>query len=327
MKRSRPLEITAVAALDVTLPRVTTEAWRAQVRARPLPYPIGSGQGSELAVQAGLRPMMRELLAHRDIPAAQRRLEAAGLVCEVAPIVYGTTRDGWLKQAPAPDGSEDRSPVFVGRDRRALLDAVEAEQSRTEEGARRLGQLLGYPPCCVEHFSGVSRERRGPELWASALARTHGRPSPRLDVLDLAVFTWLPWYPCSYDCAPSLAFADALVPLVASRHPAFVERIERAHASHRLVLAPEVQLALDGHAQGGEIHGITRWWPAPRDRDPRAPIVAHDAELLARALTWLEGARTVAVRGGQIVVDGVPRSLPGLRAPLPLLVPFGSHAA
>lgn len=329
MKRKHPIQVTASEALERALPplpEATRAGMLARVAERAIRYPIGSGQGNELALRAGLRPMMRELIHVAELPGAIARAEAAGFVCEISPLVFGSTHDGWLKRPPAPDGTEDRRPLYVGRDREALRAAIACEVAKTDEGARELGRLLGYPPCCVEAFVGVSRERRAHELWASAWARTTGRPAPRLDVLDLAIFAFVPWYPCAFDCAPSLRFADALAALVHRLQPELAAAVDRAHARHRLVLAPEVQLSLDGTWAAGRVVGITSVRATACDRDPRARFRPEEHTLVARALAWLGEARTVAVEGRHVIVDGVPHDL-GVPAPLPLLVPFGRWSA
>jgi hypothetical protein len=326
MKRKRPLDRTASAWLTDVLPTpdpAVAARLEPLVRERPVAYPLGSGQGSELALRAGLRPMMRELIHVGALEASIARVERAGLVCEVSPLVLGATHDGWLKRAPTPDGSEDRRPLYVGRDRAALRAAIDAELARTDDGTRALGALLGYPRCCVEAFVGVSRERRAQELWAAAWARTEGRPAPRLDVLDLSVFSLVPWYPCTFVCAASVVFADAMAALIERVDAAFLAAVDRAHATHRLVLAPEVQLSLDGRWDGRGVRDITTWLPAARMRDPRAPLPDDEVALTVRALAWLDGAREVRVDGRALVVDGTAHEL-GLPGPLPLLVPFGA---
>jgi hypothetical protein len=325
MKRSQAIQVTASEALEralPALPEAVRETMLARTEERTIRYPIGSGQGNELALRAGLRPMMRELIHLEELPAAIARAEAAGFVCELSPLVFGSTHDGWLKRPPAPGRGEDRSPLYVGRDRGALRAAIASELAKTDEGARELGRLLGYPPCCVEAFVGVSRERRAHELWASAWARTTGRPAPRLDVLDLAIFAFVPWYPCAFDCPPSQRFAGALGALVSRLHSDFAAAVDRAHAQHRLVLAPEVQLSIDGAWETDRVVDVTSVRATACDRDPRARFAPEERALVARALAWLSGARTLAVEGRRVVVDGVAHDL-GLPAPLPLLVPFG----
>ncbi len=292
----------------------------AEVAVRWHHYPFGSGQGDEIALRAGLRPMLRELLPVARIESAIARYARVGLACDVASIAYGPTADGWLRAAPPAGSDGARAALFVGRDRGALRDATAAEVSGTDEANVALGRLLGYPRCCVTAFVETSRQRRTPELHAAALARTTGRARGRLNVLDLAVFHFLPWSPCSFECPSSMRFADALARVLARVHPTFVASIDRALSRPRLMLAHEVQLSIDGVWDGRELR-VTRIDPTARDRHPDARLDPNASDVVARALHWLSGATTISVTDGRLVVDGVPPALE-LPPPLPVLVPF-----
>lgn len=306
------------------IPDTERSALEARVRTRWHDYPFGSGQGDEIAFRAGLRPMLRELLPMARIESAIARYERVGLACEVASFVYGRTSDGWLRDHEPVSSPDARTALFVGRDRAALREAAVAEVTRTDEANVALGRLLGYPRCCVTAFVETSRQRRTPDLHAAALARTKGRPRARLNVLDLAVFHFLPWSPCSFECEHSLRYADALARVLAKVHPTFVASIDRALARPRLVLSSEVQLSIDGVWDGERLR-VSRIDPTSADRHPRAPLDSVEGDVVARAIYWLRGATTIAVEAraeGVLIVDGAARSIE-LPSPLPILVPFG----
>ncbi len=313
----------AIDVLDAHLvPREASAAHLAQVRRRTIVYPLGRGRGASIALDAGLKPMLRELIAVPELDRTRARFEAAGWLVEISPIVFGPTHDGWLGRPESRTGTTrsadlDRRPVFVGRDRALLLRAIECERAHTLDGARELGALLGYPPCCVDAFVGHIEDRRAVRLWASAAARTPPESfAARLNVLDPSTFTYVSWFPCRFDCAPSIALADALADRIARDHGDFVRAIDHALGAPRLVLAPEVQLRLDPDASARPRVASTR-----THADPRAPEAREDS-IAARALESLEGAKTIDVRGTALVIDGMPAPIP-FDAPLPLLLPFG----
>jgi hypothetical protein len=169
--------------LDALLPPLRADSpWRDHVRERPRDYPLGCGRGASLAFEAALKPMLRELLEESSIESARARFEHAGFVTELSPLAFGPTRDGWLgtfesRAEAAGDRSRVRRPLYVGRVRSTLREAIDAEVARTADGARTLGRLLGYPRCCVEAFV-VAPDRRASRLWAAAAAR---KRSPRSD--------------------------------------------------------------------------------------------------------------------------------------------------
>ncbi|MBX7193672.1 MAG: hypothetical protein K1X94_16565 [Sandaracinaceae bacterium] len=326
-----PTAQTALEILEAELPPAPSPRWQSMCGRREIAYPIGCGRGASIALEAGLKPLLRELIAVPELALARARFEAQGFVVEVAPITFGPTLDGWLGRPESREGTPrapelERQPLFVARDRATARAGVEAELTRSTEGTRALGQLLGYPPCCVEAFASVLSDRRAHVLWAAAAARTTGAFRARLAALDHATFSYVSWFPCRFDCAPSLAYADALAARVARAHPDFVHAIDHALARPRLVLSPEVQLLAEGRVadepEGRGVRALRGLASAACVRDPRVPIDPRLEQITARALSWLDGARELAVIHGTLHVDRVPRPL-ALDAPLPLLLPFG----
>jgi hypothetical protein len=323
-----PLPHATLPALFEALPPVDEASMAralGEVAARPIRYPLGSGQADELALRAGLRPLMRELLRPGDLAVAQARYARAGLASEVAERRYAITRDGWdhADRPPADDDPDARRALFVGRDRGRLEAAIAADLAKTDEADRELGRLLGYPRCCVDAFVDSSSQRKNPEVLRAALARTLGRAAARLNIADLAVFHFVSWYPCAYDCAWSLRYADAVAGLVARLSPGpdgFASRIDAALARHRLVLADDVQLSIDGERAGGALT-LREVSPTARDRHPDASLEPLPARVVARALVALRGARALAIEGSTLVLDGRAWPLPEA----PVLLPFGER--
>ncbi|MSP60601.1 MAG: hypothetical protein EXR72_09730 [Myxococcales bacterium] len=298
---------------------------RSRVAERAIDYPFGSGQAEEIALFGGWKPLYRQLLDPGDLPRARARCTAHGLSA--------------VEEAPHAHGHAGRTALFVGRDPDLLRAAADCERSDDAVG---LGSLLGYPACCVAAFAATPVGIRvNPVLHARALAATAGPPAPRLNVIDLAVFHYLPWLPCSFACAPSLAFADRVAARIAEHHGAsageapadrppiactagcehqrFVDRIDAALAAHRLLLFEEVQLSLTGRFDGRRVH-IERAWPTARDRHPRALLAPAAREAVARLLVAVESASTVTVDGEALLLDDRPL----LHAPHALLLPFGA---
>ncbi|MEZ4399491.1 MAG: hypothetical protein R3B06_05710 [Kofleriaceae bacterium] len=192
-----------------------------------------------MALVSGVKPALRLLRA--DVRA---RAEAAA-----------AARRGFA--SAVVDLGDGRAIAYVGRTR-ALVDELVAAEAEvlpgTERGApaahRRLGLALGFPACCVEAF--VERLARGVErlptgqaahedyVAASAALRASRRVDARANV-----FTrdwrpgWLSHYPCRFDCASSLAYADSL-------RAAFADHAPAAAAAHAWWLGEPVALHRDG---------------------------------------------------------------------------------
>jgi hypothetical protein len=257
-------------------------------------YPLGSGEGEEIALGAGLKPMIRQLLAAGDLDRTRARFEALGFVTAIAPRMYGPTHEGWddTPDVAAIDPKTSRRALFVARDRSAIEEGIEADLAKTDEGDRALGRLLGYPRCCVDAFLEGGKQRKNADVIASTVRATNATEAgfaPRLNVLDLAIFHWISWSPCTFGCAWSMRYADALVDVVGKRHPAFVRAIDAALSAHRLYVDDDVQLSIRGAFDGTTLT-IDEVWPTARDRHPRATLADGAREttelLLRRVRAW-----------------------------------------
>lgn len=299
-------------ALDFVDPARVARA-RVEADARPIPYALGSGEADEVALYAAIKPLLRQVLPASAVAHARARFEALGLVVAEAehrvalPSTLGTV-------------------LFVGRDAGRVAEAVRCEGAPDHD--RELGRLLGYPRCCVEAYLEVPPPRRNVDVLARARGASR-RFAPRLNVLDLAVFHYVSWLPCSFSCALSATFADAVAHHIAQRHGQFLARgravrstcppgcrherfvaaIDAALATDRLLVTEEVQVSM----RGG------RASPTARDRDPNAAL-SHDArEAVARLVAAIEERGTVSLVDGVLHVGGEAV----LRAPDALFVPFG----
>lgn len=319
-----PAPHAGLAEMVAALPAVGAEALaraRCDAEARPIAYPLGSGQGDEIGLRAGLRPMMRQLLPEPQLERERARFERLGLRTRVAPRRYARTRDGW-DHADDPGEDGGRLALFVGRDDARLEAAIACDLEKTPDADRELGRLLGYPRCCVDAFVAAPPPRRNVAIERAALARTEGPARARLNGADLGVFHFVGWYPCSYACALSLAYADALAERVARLDAPFVAAIDRALAAHRLLLTDDVQVSFVGRRDGRAIT-VEDAWPTARDRHPHAGLEPLPLEAAARATAAIRAARTLLVDDDALHLDGRAIRLPSP----PLLLPFGDPAA
>ncbi|AKF03223.1 DUF483 domain-containing protein [Sandaracinus amylolyticus] len=269
--------------------------------ARPISYVLGSGEADEVALHAGIKPLVRQVVPDDAAAPTRARFEALGLAVREAlhRVDTATTRGRVL---------------FVARDpRRAeAAAAIEAEPEHDVE----LGKLLGYPRCCVEAYLAAPPPRENLDVLARA---AHGVGHARLNVLDLAVFHYVSWIPCSLTCSLSLAYADAVATHIAKRHgqlvgravtrcppgcrhEVFVREIDRALSAHRIVLFEDVQLSVRGAVERDVVR-VDALWPTARDRHPDAMLDDAALEAVARVMVALEGARTLAVHDGTLFAD------------------------
>lgn len=324
--------MTALATTPAEIARALPEGDPARLRAasiavdeRPIAYALGSGESDEVALHAGIKPLIRQVIPPEQVSSTRARFEALGLCVAEA--------EHRLSQA-----STAGRVLFVGRDPARVRAAVGCELAPDHDLA--LGQLLGYPRCCVEAYLEIPPPRRNAAVHRRTSAATRGTFAARLNTLDLAVFHYVSWLPCSFSCSLSLSFADAVARHIAERHgqilggrrsralpscPAgcrhqrFVAAIDEALSAHRLMLHEEVQVSIRGRFDGERVF-VERAWPTARDRHPDSTSVSGPArDAVVKITAIVSAAQWVSLQDGWVFIDGrrVLRVIDGL------LLPFG----
>ncbi len=273
-----------------------------EVRARAVRYPLGSGQAEELALFAGLKPALRQLLRREDARRQAEVFRARGLAADVYEIPAGLLQGdegGWVL-------------LLVAATQTTLVRMAQAERARD---CARLGALLGFPRCCVDAFVSCPAPRDEQTLAARAARRTAGVGSPLLDALHFGVFHYVSWTPCHFRCRASLAYAEEVDTLLAP-HRSFLDELHPALARHRLLLSPAVQLSLEATPCVGG-WAIAKVDPTLRWAHPDVVLSASDERDTALALEVCRRASTLSVEpDGALLLDG-------RRWRKGLFVPFG----
>lgn len=174
-----------------------------------------------IALLAGVKPVIHCWAGESDLPAFDEICRRLGLKKFVFP------RAGKARSA-------ERLGILIGRDAAALK-----KTARFWNGEYfNPGRSLGYPACCTRFYYTYVVAQKGRDLIQSIHRHTREKtalPFALNDVfylysrvpsvqsgarrqklfaknpgLDLDVLNLIPWHPCSYRCAPSLAKAAAI---------------------------------------------------------------------------------------------------------------------
>ncbi len=297
-----------IAALNSVDPTRLAKARAASVT-RPRASALGSGEADEVALFAGLKPLLRQVLPPAELAGARARFSRLGL--SLGEATHRVSR-------PSTEGTV----LFVGRDERRVAEAIACEAEPDHD--LELGRLLGYPRCCVEAYLELSPPRHNVDAFHRAFAAST-RFVPRLNCLDLSLFHFISWLPCSFDCATSKAWADAVAHHIAVRHgqflggarsvaPApcppgcrherFVAGVDEALSAHRLLAFEDVQVSIAGRLEGGVLR-VEQAWPTARDRPPGAPLNDDAREAAAHLAAVVAGSTQVTLEDGTFGADGV----------------------
>jgi hypothetical protein len=115
------------------------------------------------------------------------------------------------------------------------MEACARGEIPSAEHVRALGAALGYPPCCIEAFIPI-RDLSNAEIRFHAVRDTGASASWLLNqAIDGRVL--VAYAMCRCDCAPSIAYARALLHESAKRDPSAAAELERVLSALMIVFA------------------------------------------------------------------------------------------
>jgi hypothetical protein len=251
-----------------------------------------------LAFRAGLKPVVLLTVKEGEVAKVREWLTGAHLEIQTRQLSVGA-HDVWQSSG----GS--RVEIFASKE--PTLARRAAELHADPSGSLgEMGELMGYPPCCVEAFARqVDRGNNTMNRYASA-ARTR-EPGPWPWELNDTWLKLVPFFPCSYTCEAALRFARAVAAELS---------LEEQLARPTLYLSHDNALAFGGAVQSD---GSVRY-----DSVRVTPGAARDTRRLARLATTADtvslGPEELSFRAGGRVIASLSRADPGLA----ILMPFGS---
>jgi hypothetical protein len=209
-------------------------------------------------------------------------------------ILYGARSESLARAA-----RDAEAPVLPGR---ASANAP-ADAPDNVAAHREVGRCLGFPGCCVAAFCarvarGVDRLELGPgglaEDYVAAREAWVERPDARINnLLFAARLKLVSFYPCRYDCAVAIRFAQAVHDVVA--------RSERVAAGQLLeALSRPIAIAPSNARAIVTLDGERRILTADPPRDSTGRSLHLDAAFAAS----LAGA--AVEEGGRIAGSGEP---------------------
>ena len=187
-----------------------------------------------LAVKHGIKPLLRTAIHPENIKSVEIICKEKGLFSMIKPFsqLYTTKFDSPI------------NIIYISRSKDILRKAYLSEKS----GDRKLlGELLGYPSCCVEFFLDALKNGKFPYPVKTYL-KTKGKPSfllnsifkmeSRLDSKELEIFQSNPDFanrisclflishiPCSYTCKDSIKIGRKMLTLLEREEPRLAKEI------------------------------------------------------------------------------------------------------
>lgn len=214
---------------------------------QPLPRHAGAADTSS---RLSLRPWDIELTA------LEARLRHVVKLDQVPDQFVETLKDrcehrGFMVEVVTSDGDVGSATLLVSTDADILAKARDLERQLLVRGAdqsitgaaAQMGELLGYPPCCIERFGRVAEHNDTTLAWA-LLPGSPVPASPLSQWLQPGL-ALVSHSPCHLACAESIALAIRLLEAVDTADPGFATRWRALttriqvvdHEGNRLALA------------------------------------------------------------------------------------------
>lgn len=203
-----------------------------------------------LAFVAGIKPALRRTADPGHASAAEARLVGQGAVVvrAHAEVRFGGGPQVILYAAKTQEAAEAlrsvEARILPGVDGN---DRVPADERLARH--REVGERLGFPPCCVEAFAqrfvrgedsvGGGGPRGLAEDYVAARDAWLPRADARLNhLLFAARMQLVGFYPCRYDCALAIVYANRVLRAVRRAHGEAAATDLLATLARPLVIAP-----------------------------------------------------------------------------------------
>lgn len=187
-----------------------------------------------LSVKYGIKPLLRTVIGLGNIKNIEMLCKKEGLfsITKSFNKLYGANLDSPI------------NIIYISKSKDLLRKAYMSEKS---EDRRLLGELLGYPSCCVEFFLEALKNLKSPHPVKTYL-KTKGKPSflvnnifkmeSRLGSKELEIFQGNPDFadrvshlflishiPCSYTCKKSIKIGMEMLHLLEREKPELAKKI------------------------------------------------------------------------------------------------------
>jgi hypothetical protein len=162
----------------------------------------------EVAFSNGDKPVLYLVVPTCDVDALRAKYSGATIVCREIPL---SVESATGRRVYETSTGEKNSHVFVS------ANPVLAERAAQlwDEGSSRhvvtIGELMGYPPCCVAAFAALGERGNNAALAYVTAARSRALGAPFHSLLNSAVRHVIPCTPCSFGCSRAIALASRVL--------------------------------------------------------------------------------------------------------------------
>ena len=321
-RSGRQLELDAVDPFRLEVRRTYQAFSRASLR-----FSVPAGRGEWLDLEHGQKPLLRLVVEERRRSSLVAWCRTRGYLTL---SLNESVREEPLTGTLCVTDSSSSRVVFVGRDRTQLEEAAALDEAMlaSKPGddswcsqTLRLGELLGYPRCCVERFAGLGGSASNVEVVRDA-AQHSNRFEGLLNNLSMSLIHTIGWFPCRYDCKASMDRARLVDRALGRQYGQQHARVRSMWRMPRLYLDERRQLIFDNaQVRDGSIDYETVYTPFSFDRSPSSALL--DWLFYVDVVTRVMRGHRVSVQNRSLVIDKRGSTEVLRLGTTPILLPFG----
>jgi hypothetical protein len=217
------------------------------------------------------------------------------------------------------DVGEKNAHVFVSKDAALARRAAQLWDEGSSRHALAIGELMGYPACCVAAFVALGERGNNAALTYVTAARSRALGAAFHAVLNSAVRHVIPCTPCSFGCTRAIAWAERVVNALPEN---VAKSLRRALARPVLYFDESRAIAFEGARVAGPMveYESARFLPASAPLGPEEELAERR---LFGALFAGSGKLFVKDDAFEVHARGEVRRLMRTGSRLGNLLPFG----
>jgi hypothetical protein len=227
----------------------------------------------EIAFVQGDKPVLYLVIPQSALEALRNKYPGVTIVCREIPLsIEGATG----RRVYSSESGENMSHTFLSRDADRAKKAAQMWDEGSSRHAQAIGELLGYPPCCVAAFVALGERGNNAALTYVTAARSRALSAPFAACLNSAIRHVLPCTPCSFGCPRAIHLAERVLDAL----PANVSKALRRALARPVLYFDEARAVV---FEGAHIDGQTITFEEARFVSPSAPLPL-EKELATRRL-------------------------------------------
>lgn len=272
----------------------------------------------ETAFAIGDKPVLYLVLPSSDLPALREKYADATLVVRELPLVVEGATGRRVYEASK---GEQNAHVFISKNGAMAEQAARYWDEGSSRHAVAIGELLGYPRCCVAAFAALAERGNNAALAYITAARTRALGATFHGALNSAVRHVVPYTPCSFGCPRAIDLAERIIAAL----PENVARALRRGLGRPVFYWDEARAIV---LNGARVNGQTVDYESAAFLPPSAPLAAdveRDVRCRLGAIFGHPGKLVVGEEAIEVHTAGHVRRWPRQTTALGVWLAFGEN--